>query len=584
MKYSNLLSFILLSLLCYACKPEATLQTIRTPWQFSEAKHNNWKPATVPGTIHTDLMANGIIPDPFYGGNEDSVQWVSLKDWEYKTIFKTDKHTLSREHVELVFNGLDTYADVYLNSHLILRADNMFRTWRVEVKKLLKVENELRVIFKSAEKHADSCAKAALPLVRPCENNRHYARKAQYNFGWDWAPKLITCGIWKPIQINAYNGLNPLDEYAPQAKNNVKFIQEEDSIGESFYFTVNGKPTYMKGANWIPADVFLPRVTKAKYRELLVAAKEAGFNMLRVWGGGIYESDDFYSLCDSLGVYVWQDMMFAGAMYPASDSTFIESVKNEIKDNVLRLRKHKCIVLWCGNNEIKEGWHNWGWNRQFRKKETYDKVYGEYLELFEKVIPEEIKKYDSRPYIPTSPLHYGYGHPESLTHGNSHYWGVWVMGEPIETYTKKIPRFASEFGMQAMPNMESVKKYAYQQDLHYTIPEDLIVRNPVLRAHQKHSAGFENIALYLKQNNYHPRTLQEYIDATQNVQSNALETAIQAQANSKGHCMGTLFWQFNDCWPVTSWSIIDYYGNKKKAYYTVKKLYINLPQNKYNEK
>lgn len=575
MNYLKPLCAVVFALFLFSCKTQNNiLETLRAEWQFSEAGKNDWRSATIPGTIHTDLLAHKLIPDPFYRSNEDSVQWVSKKDWEYRTSFDVNKNVLSKDSIELVFNGLDTYADVYVNEKLLLSANNMFRTWHVSVKNILQEKNSLRIVFKSAERYADSAAKAALPLVRPSENNRHYTRKAQYNFWWDWAPKMITSGIWRDIQLNAFNKKNPLHIYAPQAENNVKLVQQKDSIGESFYFTAGDKPVYMKGANWVPGDVFLPRMTRDRYRNLLVAAKEAGFNMLRVWGGGIYESDDFYELCDSLNIYVWQDMMFAGAIYPASDTAFLENVRAEVRDNILRLRKYKCIVLWCGNNEIKEAFYNWGWHRQFNiNKEDSVKLFNEYLTLFEKTIPQEIAKYDTRQYIPTSPVHYGYGHSESLTHGDTHNWWIWVMGKPIEYYAETVPRFASEFGMQAFPNWESVEKFTAPEDRDFNLPANLIISNSVIRTHEKHIRGFENLALYLKQNGFQPKTFKEYVENTQEVQSRALEIALKAQMNSGGRCMGSLFWQFNDCWPVASWSVIDYYGNKKKAYYTVQKIF-----------
>lgn len=545
--------------------------SLKTQWLFKNSKDSKWLTATVPGTIHTDLLAHNLIPDPFYRDNESKVQWVSQQDWEYKTSFSIPNIILKQKHINLVFNGLDTYANVYLNGKLILKADNMFRTWRVNIKPYVKANSNILLIkFRSAEIVTDSLAKAALPLKRPCENNRHYARKAQYNFGWDWAPRLITCGIWRNISIEYSHSLIALEpQKVKQGEryldNGVNLVQQPDSIGESFYFTVNGKPTFMKGANWIPADVFLPRVTKDKYRSLLVAAKEAGMNMLRVWGGGIYEDDAFYDLCDSLQIYVWQDFMFAGAMYPA-DSRFFENVKQEAIDNIVRLRHHPCIVVWSGNNEIDEAWHHWGWQKQFQLTATDSaKLWKDYQIIFEQLLPQLVKEYDGRPYISTSPK-YGYGNAvKSMTSGDSHYWGVWVMGEPIETYKLKVPRFMSEYGMQSMPNMETIEKYS--------LPTDWDIQSATMQGHQKHSRGYQNLDLYLKQNGLTYSNFKEYVSATQTLQTKALETAITAHLQSNGRCMGTLFWQFNDCWPVTSWSVIDYYGNKKKAYYKVKELY-----------
>jgi beta-mannosidase len=345
----------------------------------------------------------------------------------------------------------------------------------------------------------------------------------------------------------------------------IHLVQELDSIGKSFYFTKNGIPVFMKGANWIPADVFLPRISKNKYRSLLIAAKEANFNMLRVWGGGIYEDDYFYTLCDSLGISIWQDFMFAGAMYPADTAT-LANIKQEAIDNILRLRKHPCIVLWCGNNEIDEAWHHWGWQEQFHITDSDStKLWSDYHKIFDELLPGLVAQYDSgRAYISSSPA-YGWGEAKSMTHGDSHYWGLWWGVEPIKILKEKVPRFMSEYGMQAMPNWSSVQKYA--------LAKDMDTSSAVLKTHQKNTSGYRNLAAYIQMEKIKPKTFSQYIEATQEVQSRALQVGIEAQRNSRGRCMGSLFWQFNDCWPVCSWSIIDYYGGKKKAYYTVQKAY-----------
>jgi beta-mannosidase len=536
-------------------------------WTFKEVSAKQWLPATVPGTVHTDLMKNKRIPDPYYRDNETKVQWVSQKDWQYQTTLTVAQQQLSTKYLELVFEGLDTYADVYLNDQLILKADNMFRTWRVDVKPLLKPgKNKLFLQFSSADRKVDSLAKAALPLVRPSENNRHYARKAQYHFGWDWGPKLTTAGIWRKVSLQGSNEKQIEDDaWKSKLVNKIALVQNRDSVGSSFYFTVNDEPVFMKGANWIPADMFLPRLTKAKYRQLLVAAKEANINMLRVWGGGIYEDDAFYDLCDSLGIMVWQDFMFAGAMYPG-DEAFVESVKQEVIDNIKRLRHHPSIVAWCGNNEIDEAWHNWGWQKQFNlSAQDSARIWNDYTKLFREMIPQLVQQYDgTRPYISTSPMH-GWGRKQSMTEGDSHYWGVWWGLEPIEKYKEKVPRFMSEYGMQAMPNWETITKFS--------LPQDWDTASVVMKVHQKNIGGYDKLAAYLKQNGYAPKTFRAFANATQEVQSKALATAITAHMDAAPYCMGTLFWQFNDCWPVTSWSVIDYYGGKKKGYYKVKELY-----------
>ncbi len=401
--------------------PSAFCQTylLHSNWQFKNLQKATWYPATVPGTVHTDLLANHLIQDPFYGNHEKNLQWIGQADWEYQTSFDRPHH--SNSEMFLQFDGLDTYASIFLNHKLLLKTDNMFRTYKINVSKLLKAKgNHLRIVFYSAETQTNLSAKKNR-LTYPCENNRNFARKAQYHFGWDWAPRLITCGIWRNIKLLVGDDkTETLSRYS-----NVQLIQEKDSIGQSFYFTVEGIPTFMKGANWIPADVFLPRISKEKYRSLLVAAKEAGMNMLRVWGGGIYEDDYFYTLCDSLDIYVWQDFMFAGAMY-AADQKSLQNIRQEAIDNIKRLRKHKCIVLWCGNNEIDEAWHNWGWQKQFNiSKSDSSRLWLEYQKIFHDLLPALVKEYDSgRTYIASSPL-YGWGRQKSMTHGDSHYWGMW---------------------------------------------------------------------------------------------------------------------------------------------------------------
>jgi beta-mannosidase len=297
----------------------------------------------------------------------------------------------------------------------------------------------------------------------------------------------------------------------------------------------------------------------------LIAAKEAGINMLRVWGGGIYEDDEFYNLCDSLQIMVWQDFMFAGAMYPANKQS-LENIKQEVIDNIKRLRQHPCIAVWCGNNEINEAWNNWGWQKQF-KINTQDSIllWNEYKKIFHELLPQLVKEYDgNRSYITTSPLN-GWGKKESMTHGDSHYWGVWWGVEPIEKYGEKIPRFMSEYGMQSLPNFGSIQQF--------TAPKDWDTCSVVMKLHQKHTTGYQNLAVYLNQNKLTSTNFKSFILATQNLQAKALSKAITTHIAAQPRCMGTMLWQLNDCYPGVTWSIIDYYGKKKKAYYTVKKLY-----------
>ncbi len=552
---------------CKSSFAQNTSISLNNNWQFSQHEKNKWYKATVPGTIHTDLLANKLIPDPFYRDNERKLQWIDTLNWAYKKTFDVDAKTFGQENIELIFDGLDTYADVYLNSKLILQANNMFRCFTVEVKAILKRKsNELKIIFYSAQKKVDSIAKTMLPLVLP-DNNRVYVRKAPFQFGWDWGPKFVGCGIWKGVRLQAYQfKMEDQQIYLPVAK----LIQLPDSIGTSFYFEQNGKPIYIKGANWIPANIFLPSVKKQDYRKLLQRAKDANMNMLRVWGGGVYEADEFYDLCDEMGIMVWQDFMFAGGMYPADDA-FMQNVKEEVKYQIERLRQHHCIVLWCGNNEIDEAWKNWGWQNQFNLHNADSaKVWNDYKKLFVDSLPAWVKEFDGvRPYISTSPKN-GWGHNESFTEGDSHYWGVWWGLEDWEVFENKTGRFISEYGMQAMPNWNTVKSY--------TNEKDRSIFSPIINAHQKANEGFKKLNHYLHRYFIDPTklttlSLENYTYLTQCLQYYILKNSITLHRSKYPKNMGTLLWQLNDCWPVTSWSITDFSREPKAAWYAVKEAY-----------
>ena len=548
---------------------QVTSMPISMGWQFHEKDEARWYPAKVPGEVHTDLLANKLIPDPFYRDNEKKLQWIEKEDWEYKTSFTPSASIFNKKHVDLVFDGLDTYADVYLNGDLVLRANNMFRQWKVDVKnKLKKGSNSLFILFHSAQNKVDSLAKADLPFVIP-DNPRCYVRKAQFHFGWDWGPKFTGCGIWKEVRLNGYDVMPEEKKYVPPV--NVQLVQKPDEKGSSFYFSINGKSVYMKGANYIPSDAFVTRMTKEDYRKMLMMAKDANMNMLRVWGGGIYEDDYFYDLCDELGIYIWQDFMFAGTMVPGDDD-FFANVKEEIQYQVKRLRHHKCIVLWCGNNEDDEAFHRWGWQSLFKLSEKDStKLWNDYTRLFHDSIPKWLKEVDdSRPYITTSPR-YGWGDARSITEGDSHYWGTWWGGEDFEVFENKTGRFISEYGMQAMPNYSSILKI--------TQPQDRYLFSDVLQNHQRAGNGFKKLEGYLK--NYmidsskiNKLSVEDYVYLTQCVQYFGFKNMILIQRNHEPYNMGTLLWQLNDCWPVASWSITDYYNRSPKAaWYAVKEAY-----------
>lgn len=654
MKKSILFTFLFIQIFTNAQTSERNLSS--EIWKFKNAKENNWLTASVPGTVHLDLMNNKIIPDPYKDENEKKVQWIENEDWDYQTSFNISSKDLENQNIELIFNGLDTFSEIYLNGKLIQSTDNMFRKWTIPVRQSLKNgENILQVKFRSAVNVGKELAQK-VPFTTP-ESPRSFVRKAQYQFGWDWGPRLVTAGIWKDVKLNFWNtarldhikieqkiltkqkadlnihaeiftkqegkysfsingksqniSLKPgfnLISIPYQIQNpklwqpngwgdpnlydikvslqkdskiiaeksekiglrTVELIQEKDAKGKSFYFKVNGKPMYAKGTNWIPGDSFSPRMTKEKYQQLIKACKDANMNMIRVWGGGIYEDDEFYKACDENGILVWQDFMFAGSFYP-SDEKFQKNVELEVKDQIERIQNHPSLALWCGNNEIDEAIVNWGYQKQFKySKEDSLQVWKDYKKIFYEVIPDAIQKYatiDKQIYWESSPS-IGWGHQESLTEGDSHYWGVWWGEQPFEIYNEKVPRFASEYGFQGMPTLETTKSM-------FSGNPDLSLQNGTIKAHEKHSRGWEIIANYMKRDYKVPTDFVKYNYVSQLLQARGMQIAIEAHRRAKPYNMGTLYWQLNDCWPVVSWSSIDYSGNWKALHYQVKRSFEN---------
>jgi beta-mannosidase len=623
-------------------------------WQFKNSKDQNWLPAKVPGTVHLDLMENKIISDPFKDENEKKVQWIENEDWDYQTAFTVSSRDLKNDNIDLVFNGLDTFSEIYLNGQLLKKTDNMFRKWNIPVKQYLKPGNNvLQIKFQSAVNTGKELAKK-VPFTMP-ESPRSFVRKAQYQFGWDWGPRLVTAGIWKDVQLEFWNnakiitvkdiqkrvsdtsndlrfeveiyaqnagnyildlnkihkkvslkkGSNTIsvayktagmklwqpngcgeahlydfevklskDQKNIDAKNiriglrTVELIQEKDEKGKSFYFKVNGQPLYIKGTNWIPGDSFSPRMTREKYQKLIKDTKDANMNMIRIWGGGIYEDEEFYKACDENGILVWQDFMFAGSFYPA-DEAFLNNVKEEVKDQVNRLQNHPSIALWCGNNEIDEAIVNWGYQKQFNySKNDSLQVWKDYKKLFHDVIPNALAenlKSEKNIYWPSSPS-IGWGHKESLTEGDSHYWGVWWGEQPFEIYNEKVGRFMSEYGFQGTPSLETTKSM-------FSGTPDLSLQNPTIKAHEKHARGWEIINEYLKRDYKIPTDFVQYNYVSQLLQARGMQIAIEAHRRAKPYNMGTLYWQLNDCWPVVSWSSIDYLGNWKAFHYQAKRIF-----------
>ena len=582
---------LLLALLLFVgCNREMDVFDLSN-WEFEY--EGQWYPATVPGCIHTDLMAQGLIPDPFYGTNEDSVQWVGNRIWKYRTTITRDMWE-GFEHCDLVLEGV-TLCDVRIYGktlgapfqHLLMSPDNMFRTHRVclfeslidsgtlpDPDEDIVIEITFYPIEQNNEAHFNSEEYYSQPdLDYNLPDHRAVTRMAPYMLGWDWGPKLSTVGILGGARLDCFNDELPEKPMPKPRSWNVTLRQEQDSIGQSFTFYRNGKPIFVKGANWIPVHSFpvLDSANRARYRHLLISAKEAHFNMIRVWGGGIYEPDYFYHLCDSLGIMVWQDFNFSCALYP-SDSAFLNNVKAEAEEQVRRIAQHPCVVLWCGNNEVKNGWEDWGWQQQYQwtpeqiatLQHGIDTLFG-----INGILANAVKQYDPlhRAYITSSPL-FGWGHPECVTHGDSHYWGVWWGEQPFEMYKEKTGRFMSEYGFQSYPDYSTVCRYC---------PEDQrYIDSPVMKSHQKHGRGLEIIDKAMRQYygvDSRSLSLEDFCYVSQLLQAWGTGYGIFQHLQQQPHCMGTLFWQLNDCWPVASWSSIDCYGNWKALHYRARDLY-----------
>jgi beta-mannosidase len=649
------------------CLAQQTID-LQGRWQLNMAGKADTIPAIVPGTVHTDLLAAMRIADPFKATQETALAWIEAADWDYSKTFLVDAGSLKEQQVDLVFEGLDTYAEIVLNGKPLGRADNMHRSWRFPCKPLLKLgQNVLEVHFKSPQSQALAAYQAS-PYPLPSGNDAAaiklspYIRKAAYNFGWDFGPRLLTSGIWRPVYVQAWSGARiravhavPLKLSAEEAAmrallhldvaeagtyhlelqldgqtivstrralelgpnqvdlqftihaprfwwprgmgaperyrftvrvkrgrqilsthtqslglRSIKLVMAPDSMGTSFYFSVNdflpdkGGPLFIKGANYVPSDVFLPR-GRAQRAHILQSAYDVHMNMLRVWGGGVYEDDAFYEWCDAHGMLVWQDLPFACMMYPLSGA-LLDNAKAELQDNVLRLQHHPSLALWCGNNEIDVAWHNWGWQQEGKfSSEFSTQLWQAYQDYFEGHVPQFLKMMDpDRAYIPTSPLS-NWGKEENFRHKNMHYWGVWHGTDSLDGFSHYVPRFMSEYGFQSWPSPTTLQPYLAAQDWKFD--------SPAILSRQKSYKGNAPILKFLIPRYGKPRDFSAFCRLSQLLQRDAMVLAIEAQRMKSPFCMGTLYWQLNDCWPGPSWSTIDYAGEWKPAHYALKRLY-----------
>ncbi|MGA9071663.1 MAG: glycoside hydrolase family 2 protein [Terracidiphilus sp.] len=640
-------------------------------WQFrqvtpaAQPSESGWLPATVPGDVHLDLLANKKIPDPFVRDNEAKLQWIEQEAWEYRTYFDVTPALLARKNLDLVFDGLDGVAEVYVNGARILDTGNSFCVWRVPVKAHLHAgKNDLFVVFPSPVKAAAEAAAKDPWQPKTKTEGKTYLRKPAYEYGWDWGPRFVTSGIWKPVRLEAWDnariadfaihqrdvtkdvahldaeveietsvatttrvvvnywgsgeaiagmlpfvsanvslhagrniidlpieiqkpklwypagyGDQPLYDFsAVVVQNNqavesrklrvglrsVELHRELDKWGRSFEFIVNGIPVFAKGADVIPFDSFPNRVKTADYRRILESARDANMNMIRHWGGGYYETDEFYSICDELGIMVWQDFMFGNDWQPGTYA-FKQNVEAEAEDQVRRLRNHPSIVIWSGNNET-EGAIQWAGRPSFPAEVKYQ-MWQDYLTVFSGILPRVVARLNPEtPYWPSSPSSDYEELSDHYQSGDAHIWDVWHGRVPFSTYETHHARFVTEYGFQSFPEMKTVEAF--------TQPEDRAnIFTPVMLAHQKNNEGNDIIHNYLLKDYSEPKDFASFLYVSQVLQAEGIKIGAEHFRRSRPETMGSIFWQLNDCWPVASWSSIDYYGRWKALQYYARRFY-----------
>jgi beta-mannosidase len=611
-----------------------------TSWAFLEPNSRHWLTAQVPGCIHNDLLRHKRIPDPFWGSNEKELQWIEERDWEYRCRFAVEPGFCDREHIELVADGLDTIATIRLNGENIGWTENMFLAHRFDVKQAIRPgRNILEIRFGSPIGYIRARRKwgDSVEWNDPV-GGRSHIRKEQCSFGWDWGPRFATCGIYKPIRLEAWkrnrfesvrisqrheagtvaasidarfageggevrgvvcrndqtvaeiadlkfkianpelwwpngHGDQPLYEVRLELIDGEEVLdrwtgriglrtialdRHQDEFGESFQFVVNGRPIFAKGANWIPAHSFVGSVRRSDYESLLTSAEQAHMNMIRVWGGGIYEMEDFYDLCDAKGLMVWQDFMFACAIYPGGPE-FLASVKAEAEYQVTRLANRACLALWCGNNEIEQ------MSGAITKRAPRRKAYEE---IFYHILPEAVARYDGETsYWPSSP-HNPEGYtkdPNNEKSGDAHFWDVWHAKQPVKRYEKTAFRFCSEFGMQSFSSPEVAATYC--------LPEECDAFGRAMENHQKNRSGNLTIKDYVSRRY---RLASDYASVaylSQIHQAYCIKVAVEHFRRSMPRTMGALYWQLNDCWPGFSWSSLEFGGRWKALHFAARRFF-----------
>ena len=590
-------------------------------------------PIVVPGGVHSALLKAGLMEDAFWGRNEKKVQWVGLSDWNVARSFEVDGSLLAKKEIVLRLEDCDTFATVLVNGHKVGETTDRFQRYEFDVKPYLKEgENRIEGRFRSPGKEADK-RRAEKGRAFPMANlsdvvNQAFIRKPACHSGWDWGPTIQIMGFCGTVKLIATDG--PRVEYVystqdfsqdfthcvlttfvelsdasvvtnvveidnpplwwPNGAGEQKFYEYEVAVAGqnlkrkiglrkvevlnertvsadgkdelSLVFRVNGRRLFMKGANWIPCCAYENGQTAERYRTLLQGAQWAHMNMIRLWGGGQYEKDVFYDLCDELGLLVWHDMMCSCAVYPG-DEAFLGEIRSEVTHQIKRLCDHASIAMWCGDNECL------GAIKWFKETKADPEFYkGEWIKR-SKLQGELVARYDpARTYWPSSPCcgpgDFGNGWKED-SKGDMHQWDVWHENAPFAKYYDYHPRFCSEFGYQSFSSPEVAETFASQ--------EQVAARGPDFEWHQKNPGGNRRIRENFKRYFNPPKDVASELLLSQFQQAMAIQMAVDAWRGDQPRCMGTLYWQLNDNWPVASWSSIEYGGKWKPLHYLARRFY-----------
>ena len=610
-------------------------------------------PCKAPCSMYSVLLEYGKIEHPYYRMNEHTATPLSEKDSEMTaTIFVTEE-MLAKKHLDLVFYGLDTLCDVYVNGKHMLYADNMHRTWRIDVKNDVKIgENTVKLHFYSPTEYITRKFKEKYVFTATAggavmEGIGHI-RKSHCMFGWDWGPKLPDMGLYRDVTLEAYDarmdsqtihqihenghvtlalsleivdatedidasvtitapsgdkekyalslsgetkieiddpelwwpngiGAQPLYDLTFELAKDEEILDsaskkiglrtltvstEKDEYGEEFCHVVNGKKIFAMGADYVPEESIISWRSPERTEKLIQSCVKANYNSLRVWGGGFYPDESFYELCDKYGLIVWQDFMFACATMHLTPE-FEANIVKEFEDVLKRIRHHACIGLLCGNNEMELALIDWSSCIPHNTPETF----ANYLRQYEEIIPEACAKFAPDIfYWPASPSSHGsFDDPNAEDMGDNHYWKVWHGGVPFEEYRKHYFRYCSEFGFEAFPMMKTLKSFA--------LPEDMKLDSDVMHSHQKCLSGNEKILAYVKDYYKIPEDFGHFVYLSQLLQADAIRFGVEHFRRHRGRCMGALYWQLNDCWPVVSWASVDYYGRWKALHFRARKFF-----------